>query len=179
MGAKIPQDVTREDKLIGPLTLRQFLYLLGGGGIVFIVYQSYASQYLYFAEFLAIAMVIGILAFGLAFGMVNGRPFGVFLINLFRFFTNTKNLLWRKELRTKVAAIKAIGSDIKTTKDEAQDRKSGKQLKTQIEQLANILDTGGTIESDKAAMSAPITAIVAPLTHTEPPDVEDVLKDVD
>jgi hypothetical protein len=176
MPAKVPQDVTREDKLIGPLTLKQFLYLLGGGSIIFIAYQSLLSWFL----FIVISLFAGGLALMLAFGNINGRPFGVFLINLFHFITGTKNLLWHKEPRAEVETIKVSATDIKDTKTELVDRKSGKELKMQIDQLAHILDAGGTINREKEeSMTTSINTFTPPPTKTEPTDVEDVLKDVD
>ncbi|MBU2634752.1 MAG: PrgI family protein, partial [Nanoarchaeota archaeon] len=50
MRIKIPQGVTKEDKLVGPLTLKQFLYVLGGASVIFIAYQYYARAFLYFTE---------------------------------------------------------------------------------------------------------------------------------
>ncbi|MFA5010120.1 MAG: PrgI family protein [Patescibacteria group bacterium] len=180
MGAKIPQDVTREDKLVGPLTLKQFLYILGAAGIDFIVYQSYALGYLYFPEFLLLAVIVTLFSLALAFMNVNGRPFGVFLLNLLHFSTTGHNLAWYKEPRDVVAAIKIKASDLKDTKTEIQERQSGKQIKMQIEQLASVLDTGGTIEQNNTSVTAPISnlnASSAPTIETE--DVEDVLADVD
>jgi hypothetical protein len=34
----VPQFIEVEDKIFGPLTLKQFLYVIGGAGIVFIMY---------------------------------------------------------------------------------------------------------------------------------------------
>ncbi len=176
MAVKIPQDVTREDKLIGPLTLKQFLYLLGGGSIVFITYQSTLSWFL----FVVISLLAGILALMLAFGNINGRPFGVFLLNLFHFITTSKRLAWHKEPREKVNAIEVEDINIKDTKTELADRRSGKELKMQIDQLAHILNTGGTMNQEQEGfMSASINAFTPPLIKTELTDVEDVLADVD
>ena len=49
MAVKIPQNIDKEDKLVGPLTLKQFLYVLGGAGVTFIAYQGYV-QYFLFAQ---------------------------------------------------------------------------------------------------------------------------------
>ncbi len=176
MAVKIPQDVTREDKLIGPLTLKQFLYLLAGGSIIFITYQSTMSWFI----FIVVSLIAGGLTLLLAFGKINGRPFGIFLMNLLHFIRSSKNLVWHKEHRAKVKNIKVSASDIKDTKTELADRRSGKQIKMQIEQLAHILDTGGTMNNEQTEFTATsINTITPPKTTVEPTDVEDVLKDVD
>src|SRR3990172_5982558 len=99
MAAKIPQDVTREDRLIGPLTLKQFLYVLGGAALVFIAYQYYTRKYLYFTEFVLISLVAVALSVSLAFIQINGRPFGLFALQLWHFWTSPKQAVWHKEPR--------------------------------------------------------------------------------
>ncbi len=116
----------------------------------------------------------------LAFGNINGRPFGLFLTNLLHFTTSAKNLIWHKEPREKVGAIKVKATDLKDTKTELADRRSGKQVKMQIEQLAHILDTGGTINREQEeSMTTSINTFTPPPIKTEPADIEDVLKDVE
>lgn len=177
MTTKVPQDVTREDKLVGPLTLKQFLYVLGMAGVLFILYQYYVDGILYFIEFLPLAFITAFLGISLAFVQINGRPFGVFLLNLLHFWTTGHKRLWHKEPRQLVAAIKVAASDIKDTKTELADRKSGKAVKMQIEHLAHILDTGGTMtEGKNEVMSSDVnTFSSAAPANTEPTDVEDVL----
>ena len=181
MSAKIPQNVLIEDKLVGPLTLKQFLYVLGGGSIIFIAYQYYVQFYLYFIEFLLISLFVTALTIALAFLKINGRVFGIFLLNTFKFMFSPKVRNWKKESRKHVKAIKIQASDIKSTKEELKERKSPGEFKTQIEKLATILDTGGRInENDADAITTQIASIDVPTTEPEQDmGVEDILKDVE
>lgn len=187
MGAKIPQNVTKADKLVGPLTLIQFLYVLGGGFLIFLAYQFYIGEdlavRLYFTEFILIAIVVIIITVLLAFITINGRPFPAFLVNMFKYFMSSKQRSWHKEPRRHVAAIKVRADDIKDTKSEIKERQSGREFKTQIEKLAGILDTGGTInESDYDAITTQVSSIEKPKTETganTPIDVEDILEDIE
>jgi hypothetical protein len=182
MSAKIPQNVTIEDKLVGPLTLKQFLYILAAASLVFIAYQYYIRLYLYFAEFVAISFVVTTLALMLAFAKVNGRSFGLFLVSWIKFLFIPKTRSWKKEPRHRVKAIRVSAEDIKSTKDEIKERKSDGEFKTQIEKLANILDTGGRMsENDADAITTQISAINdAPTTEPEQNlGVEDVLEDTE
>lgn len=145
---KIPQGVTKEDKLVGPLTLKQFLYTLAGASIIFIAYQYYALQYLYFLEFILISFVAGALAIALAFVKINGRVFSIFLGNLARFIFVPKKRSWYKEPEHILPKLKIKSQDVKDTKSEVKERKSGEQFKMQIEKLANILDAGGTMSTN-------------------------------
>nr|HPI66783.1 PrgI family protein [Candidatus Paceibacterota bacterium] len=70
MQFRVPQFIDIEDKLFGPLTFKQFIYLAGGAGLVFVIYKTIP---LVFAIFLMIP-VAG-LAAALAFYKPNGKPF--------------------------------------------------------------------------------------------------------
>lgn len=75
----VPQFTDVEDKLIGPLTLKQFLFLLATGGIVLFFY-SLLNLSIFFFLFGVPTAILGI---ALTFGRFNGRPLfgymGVFL----------------------------------------------------------------------------------------------------
>lgn len=182
MSAKIPQNVTIEDKLVGPLTLKQFLYILGASAVIFISYQYYIRLYLYFIEFVLISIVVTTLAIMLAFAKINGRSFAIFLINWIKFLFSKKTRIWKKEPREFVKDIKVRAKDIKSTKEELKERQSNSEFKTQIEKLATILDTGGRIsENDADAITNQITNIATP-TEIEPEQslgVEDILADTE
>ncbi|MFH0905528.1 MAG: PrgI family protein [bacterium] len=182
MSAKIPQNVTKEDRIVGPLTLKQFLYALGGGLLIFIAYRYYALQYLYFIEFTIISFVIASFTLALAFAQINGRPFGVFLLTAFHFLNTPKTRNWHKEPLQEVAPIKVKAIDIKNTRAEMEERQAGKRVKMQIEQLAHVLDTGGTMNQDNDDI---VTVQTSHLSKTAPQfsgadtGVEDLWKDLD
>jgi len=176
---KIPQGVTKEDKLVGPLTLKQFLYVLGGASVLFIAYRYYSLQYLYLIEFVIISFVVGTLTIALAFAKVNGRAFVIFLATLFRFIFVPKTRSWYKEPRELLPTIKARATDIKDTKSEIEERQDNQKFQMQIEKLASILDTGGTISpSAQDAITDQITNLAQPKSKIEEAKlgVEDILE---
>lgn len=182
MTAKIPQNVTREDRIVGPLTIKQFLYVLAGSSIVFIAYQYYSRQFLFFTEFVVISFIAATLTLALAFAKVNGQPFGVFLINLAKFITIPKNRIWYKQPRDALDTIKVKATDIKDTTDEIKERQSGQDFKMQIEKLASILDTGGTINpNDRDAITDQISNLPTSEAQLTDADfsVEDIFREVD
>lgn len=91
MQFKVPQFIDIEDKIIGPLTLKQFIYLLGGLGVI-------AISWFYFklGVFIIISIPILILSLGLAFFKVNGRPLVSILGSLIKYMTKPKLYLWKK-----------------------------------------------------------------------------------
>ena len=67
---QVPQFIEVESKVFGPLTIRQFLYLVGGGGVVFIF-----SLFLPLILWMLLGIPVVGFAIALAFYKVNNRPF--------------------------------------------------------------------------------------------------------
>ena len=88
----MPQFIDVEDKIFGPLTLKQFIYLAGGASVAVI-------SALFFGKFLGllIASPIIILALALAFYKINNRPFIYTLESSFRYLTKDKLYIWQKK----------------------------------------------------------------------------------
>ncbi|MFH1226114.1 MAG: PrgI family protein [bacterium] len=92
MQFNIPQFLDIEDKIIGPLTLKQFGWLAGGGVGVFILYH-----YLQFWLFLLIAAPVVALCLALAFVKVNGRPFVFVFGSFINYLIRPKLFVWKKK----------------------------------------------------------------------------------
>lgn len=91
---KVPQDVEAEDHILGPLTLKQFIYAIvavAWGGIWFLVLQKVLLLY----AIVAVPVVLIFLL--LAFYRRDGQNFEQLLIALVGFFANTRKRIWRKE----------------------------------------------------------------------------------
>lgn len=93
MQFQVPQYIDIEDKVIGPLTIRQFLYLLAAGAIVFVLYTILN---LYVTIILAIP--IAVIAFALGFIKVNNQPFINAIKNLFGFLKKPDFYVWKKQM---------------------------------------------------------------------------------
>ncbi len=89
MQFQVPQFIEVEDKIFGPLTFRQFIYIGGGLGGSYIIWRI-------LPVFLSVPVIlcVGGLAAALAFFQFNGRPFILALENGFFFITRTKLYLW-------------------------------------------------------------------------------------
>jgi len=70
MKYELPQFINIEDKIFGPFTFRQFVYLAGGAGASYVLWKLLPSV-------MAVVIILPIiaLALALAFYKVNGRPF--------------------------------------------------------------------------------------------------------
>jgi len=91
MQFQVPQFIDFEDKIFGPLSFKQFVYIAGGGGVIVVAYL-YLPGFL----FLLVALPIGTLAAALAFWQVNSRPFIITLEAAVKFFIQPKLFVWKK-----------------------------------------------------------------------------------
>ncbi len=91
MQYQVPQFIEIEDKIFGPLTFKQFLYVCGGAAIAFI-FWTVAPK--------IIAIVVGaplVIFFMLsAFYKVNGRPFISFIEGALKYWLSSKLYIWKK-----------------------------------------------------------------------------------
>ncbi len=92
MKFEVPQFIDIEDKIFGPLTWRQFLYLGGGVGMAVVLFFTTP-----FLIFLIFGLPLGLLAAALAFYPVNNRPFSFFLEAILNYLRSNKLYLWRKK----------------------------------------------------------------------------------
>ena len=92
MQFEVPQFIEIEDKIFGPFTWRQFLYLGGGGGMCVVLFLTVP---LYLAV-IPIA-IIGTFAGALAFYPVNNRPFSHFLEAIYNHYRRDRLYLWQQK----------------------------------------------------------------------------------
>ena len=92
MRFEVPQFIEIEDKIFGPLTWKQFVYILGGAGALFMLYVT-----LPFVIFLLIGTPLAALTFGLAFYKVNNRPFSIVLESFVTYLAGGRLYLWKKK----------------------------------------------------------------------------------
>lgn len=87
----VPQFIDVEDKLFGPLTLKQAIYLAGAGGFAVFIYVMLG----FFIAVLLGGPVV-LLAVALAFFKINSQPFIAILESAFFYTLGNKLYLWKK-----------------------------------------------------------------------------------
>lgn len=87
----IPQFIDEEDKILGPITTRQFIILLVMSGVIFLEYKLFDFSLFLFSGLITAG---GFISF--AFARINGRPFHFFLLNLIQSIFLPKLRLWNK-----------------------------------------------------------------------------------
>jgi hypothetical protein len=139
----VPQFIEVEDKIFGPFSAKQFMYMGGAGGAFFIFYSLTHSL------FLGILLSSPIVALGLAlaFYKINNRPFIYMLEAAFRYFTNSSLYVWKKIPKKATPQKKEEASDQSADANLFVPKLSDSKLKD----LAWSLDIqeGGVYESDK------------------------------
>jgi hypothetical protein len=88
----VPQFIDVEDKIFGPFTFKQFVYIAGGAGVCVI-----AFLYLPLIFAIIVSIPIAGLAGALAFYKVNGKPFIDIVEAGFEYLMGGKLYLWKKE----------------------------------------------------------------------------------
>lgn len=132
----VPQFIDKEDQILGPITVRQFLIMLVGTFLIFIAYKLLAFPYF-------IATAIGIAAFGGTFGFmkINGQPFHIFFVNFLQTSVRPPLRVWEKrptdtELRAfMTSAATALPSKVTTSKPRPES--------SRLRDLSLVVNTGG------------------------------------
>lgn len=98
MEYQVPQFIEVEDKIVGPLTLKQFIYIAGGAGLCVVFFY-----YLPLIFALLFAAPIAALAAALAFYKMNGKPFIDVMESAFNYYTSSHLFLWKHQDPTAAA----------------------------------------------------------------------------
>lgn len=87
---QVPQFITVEDRIIGPLTLKQFFYLLGSASVGLIGWF-----WLNIFLFVFLALPVAGLFLAMAFAKINGLPLPIIIMNAVSYYLQPRLYLWR------------------------------------------------------------------------------------
>jgi len=110
MRFQVPQFIEVEDKIFGPLTLKQFIYLAGGGGLSFLVYVFVGNILI---SIIPIALIMAISG-SLAFYKVNNKPLVNVVESAFKYYLGGKLYIWKKEEKPRPQTTEAAIKDAKS-----------------------------------------------------------------
>ena len=132
---KVPQDVEADDKLVGPFTFRQFVYLLIAGGLI-------AVAVLLFKLFPLLAIIPlppVLLLLALALPLKKDQPMETYLAALVSYYLKPRTRTWepgQRESTITITAPKIV--EVSRTRSI-----SGEEATHRLSFLADIVDTGG------------------------------------
>jgi len=135
MQFKVPQNIDMEDKIIGPLTMKQFVYLIVGGMITYATIKTYNVWLI-----VVVGLPIGLFALCLAFIKIQDQSFSKFLFSLALFQTRSKKRLWSKTWEIENAPKQVVQKLI--VKEEIKELPKHVE-RSELEKLSYVLDTRG------------------------------------
>jgi hypothetical protein len=129
----VPQFITVEDKIIGPVTVRQFVILLVDAMLAFVFYKLFD-----FTLFLATILPVTAMLLILAFVQVGGRPFHFFLLSVLISIKVSRVRIWQN------SAKKLFDIDYSANVKKAEVVMNVKNFDTsRVSELSKTVDTGG------------------------------------
>lgn len=165
---KVPQDVEADDKLIGPFSFRQFIYLI-------IVAISMGLAWGLSQLFLPLAIIpLPIIVFfgALALPLRKDQPMEVYLAAIVSFHLKPKKRLWQPDgIQELVEIVAPRTKEIRRTKDLSQN-----EAEQRLSYLAQIADTHGWAVRGVATMPTQNTPMNDDL-YFEAQQAQDVLDD--
>jgi len=113
MRFKVPQFIDIEDKIFGPFTFKEFVYLAGGAGLCYVFFRIlplYAS--------VPLILIVATFSLCLTFVKINKKPFIEILQAFFMYLLQSKLYIWKKKMeKTKKEAQPSL--------DDARDKSLG------------------------------------------------------
>lgn len=136
----VPQFIDVEDKIIGPITVRQFIILLIAAGLEFIAWKlTDLSLFLFETVFIAVFTIL------FAFIKINGRPFHYFLLNFIQTLKRPWLQIWNKEFDPMM-----LKEEKKRPKKEIFVPRPKPLIgKSRLAELSLIVDTGGIYSGEE------------------------------
>lgn len=136
----VPQFIDNEDKILGPITVRQFLIMLGAALLLFIEFKLLATAY-----FILAGLVTAGIAGTFAFVKINGQPFHLFFLNALQTTIRPGLRVWNKtlndgELRTLMREVTPPPAVI------LPDRR--RPTSSHLRDLTLVVNTGGVYKPD-------------------------------
>lgn len=132
---KVPQDVEADDKLIGPFSFRQFVFILVMIGSLYATYLFFTISPLLVMIPLPIAVFFGILGLWPR----KDQPIEVYLAALLHFWTSPRKKIWDQEGHIEHVRINVPKREVPHYTDGLQTY----QVKSRLHNLAATLDSRG------------------------------------
>jgi hypothetical protein len=144
MQFSVPQFIDVEDKIVGPLTGKQTIYLIMGGGVLLLAFTFFS-----FLFFLLVLAIVGPITLAFAFYRPKGISLARYVGNVLEYFTTNHLYLWRREPEItmyKMVQKKHVASATEPIKNVPRSR---------IRDLANLLDTSAAVNMPYEAQTRP------------------------
>lgn len=137
----VPQFIDVEDKIIGPITVRQFIIMLTGSAFIGISYKIFD-----FSAFIVAGLLLFAISGIFAFAKINGQQFHLFVLNLFQTIKKPGLRVWNHTVGKSDAAYELEEEKVEK---EMPIPASKHYTKSRLAELALIVDTGGAYKGEE------------------------------
>jgi len=137
----VPQFIDVEDKIIGPITTRQFIMAIVAVLLIFIAYKL-ADTALFIIE----ALIIFAIYILLAFIKINGQHFHMFALSIIRSLTRSQLRVWKKGFKLKAEKL-SLKEDEKVQEPVLVNKIH--PPKKSLSALSLLIDTGGNYRPEE------------------------------
>ncbi|MFH1536997.1 MAG: PrgI family protein, partial [Patescibacteria group bacterium] len=133
----VPQFIDVESKIIGPISVRQFIILLVAGGFLFLWYSIFS--FWFFAILGSLTMGIAVV---IAFVKVNGQTFHIFALLMVQTRIRPKLKVWNRQDYIKIKT--------KEKKEKKEEHVTPKEVtQSRLTELSLMVDTEGAYQAPK------------------------------
>jgi hypothetical protein len=136
----VPQFIDVEDKIIGPITVRQFIIMLVTALLIALAYRVFD-----FTLFIVLGLFFFAVGSTFAFVKINGAPFHFFVLNLVETLKKPRLRIWYKDdtLRTGVEfdSLPTLSPVVASNRQYSQSR---------LNELSLIVDTQGSYQGESS-----------------------------
>ena len=138
----VPQFLDVEAKIIGPITVRQFLIILCGGSIIFLAFRFFD-----FLLFVVVFAIVGGITLLFAFAKPGGQLFHYFLLNIVQSALLRPTLrIWDKTVSDKDLEYFRTRVAVEPSEPKAQKKEVRRE---RIRDLSLVVNTGGYYKGDE------------------------------
>jgi hypothetical protein len=139
----VPQFIEEESRILGKITVRQFIIVVVAGVIEMIIFRVASIGF-----FLASLLFIGAPAVIIAFVKINGQPFHLFILNVFQTLRRPRLRVWNRNISMEELKFemqrKKMGEKKMVTPKITKESLSSSRLT----ELSLIVDTGGRYKGE-------------------------------
>ena len=133
MTFNVPQFIDVEDKIAGPLTWKQLLWMIGLGAVLLVLFNAVTTTF-----FFILAIPVVLLFAALAFYRPNNQPFIIYIIHGAMFLFRPKVAVWERP-------VNAMPRQKPVRESEAVALPRDKKVTmAELQELARIVDSRGS-----------------------------------
>jgi len=139
----VPQFIEEESRILGKITVRQFIILIVALVIEIIIFRLASMGF-----FLASLIFFGLPAVVIALVKINGQNFHIFLLNVLTTLKKPSLRVWNKNISDEEIRLKRQREKQLSKKEIKPKVKKEKLTESRLNELSLVVDTGGMYKGE-------------------------------